>query len=217
MKGEAAMMPNGSWLLSESGSEGNANISMMKVPVISSIVNKLEDTEMDDTTLSEIIKAIDEGATSSELCSANDFARIKEARNVMYNNGAEQYVFIPKYSNAIAGSKEFLRYFYSDEALEIFLKKTGLTNAVNFEDSSKLKVEELSDWAKTQYKFSNELTAITGRLDKANLFMNTGLDSFLGLSYPLRFAAQNPSDRRTADQLWTELTNKINENWEDWK
>lgn len=216
-QGKGAFMPNGSWLLNETRVvEGSANLNMMKMPVISSIVNKLENTEMKDSTLSAIVQEIDAGATSSELCSQNDFDRIKAARNIMYNNGAETYTFIPKYSAALDGAKEFLKYFYSDEALVTFLETTGGTNSANLCDASKFDMTKLNAWGQRQFQFSNELTAVTKVLNQANLYNNTGLDSWLNLNYPLPLCAQNTKDRKTVDELWTELVNKVQENWEEW-
>ena len=158
LQGKAVMMPNGSWLLSESSETANdANIKMMKVPVISSIIDVLPDKSVgDDGELAALIRAIDEGDTklrsdnyTYEVTQA-DYDYVKEARSLMYNNGAEAYTFIPKYSNAIEGSKEFLKYFYSDAALESFLKHTGSMNCANFTDLSKVDTSSLSAWGKQQ-------------------------------------------------------------------
>ena len=224
MNGEAVFMPNGSWLLNESGgTEDNVDVQMMKIPVISSIINVLPDKSVaDDAELSALVKAIDAGETALrsdnftyEVTQA-DFDRVKEARNVMYNNGSEQYVFIPEYSNAKEGAKEFLKYFYSDDALATYMQYTGSTNSANLTDKSKFDISTLTPWGQQQAKFADELTAITGKLDKASVFMNTGLDSFMGLSYPGPLSAQNAKDRKTVDQLWDMLTKTVNENWEDW-
>jgi hypothetical protein len=224
LQGKAVMMPNGSWLLNESGgSASSANVRMMKNPVISSIINVLPDKSVqDDIELANLVRAIDEGDT--QLTNINrfysvsqaDYDRVKEARNLMYNNGAEQYVFIPRYSNAIAGAKEFLRYFYSDEGLLSFLKHTGCMNSANFSDQSKLDLSTLSAWGKQQAEFANTMTAISLPVNKASLFLNTGMDSFLRLSYPGPLSAQNPDDQRTVGQLWGSLVQKVNENWEEW-
>lgn len=222
LQGQAVMMPNGSWLLNESsGSAGGANVRMMKNPVISSIIDKCPTIE-DDEELANLVRAIDEGDTQLTnnirfySVSQEDYDRVKAARNLMYNNGAEQYVFIPKYSNAIAGAKEFLRYFYSDEGIASFLKHTGCMNSVNFTDPSKLNTSSLSEWGKQQAEFAASMTAISSPLNKASLFLNTGMDAFLGITYPKDLSAQNSADRRTAGQLWETLVNTVNENWEEW-
>ena len=224
LQGKAVMMPNGSWLLNESGaSSTTANIKMMKMPVVSSIVDVLPDKSVNnDSELAALIRAIDDGDTklrsdnyTYEVTQA-DYDRVKAARNLMYNNGVESYAFVPKYSNAIDGAKEFLKYFYSDEALETFLKKTGSMNCANFTDASKLDTSTLSDWSKQQVEFGTTMTAIVAPVKKAAIFRNTGFDTFLGVGYPMEFSAQNVNDKRTADQVWTMLEEKVDENWEDW-
>jgi ABC-type glycerol-3-phosphate transport system substrate-binding protein len=214
LNGEAVMMPNGGWLLNETS--GTANVSMMKLPVISAITEKLEDRDMDDATLAQIIDEVDAGKTSSELCSQNDFDRIKQARNILCNNGADQYVFIPKYSNVIDGAKDFLTFLYSDEGLASFMKHTSSPAAAQLTDKSKFDVSTLSAWGQRQFALTEELTAVTSLINKSSIFTDTGLDGFLGLDYSLPLCSNNPNQRKDADQLWTELVNKVNENWEDW-
>lgn len=221
LQGKAVMMPNGSWLLKESSSD--ANVRMMKNPVISSIIDVLPDKSVEnDEELAALVRAIDMGDTKivSDNYTYNvtqaDYDCVKAARNLMYNNGAEQYVFIPRYSNSIAGAKEFLRYFYSDEGLASFLKHTGCMNSANFTDQSKLDVSTLSAWGKQQAEFGTTMNAISSPLNKASLFLNTGMDSFLGLTYPSAFSAQNKNDRKTVGQLWETLVQRINRNWEEW-
>jgi hypothetical protein len=223
LNGEAVFMPNGSWLLSESENSNNIDVRMMKIPVISSIINVLPDKSVaDDAELSALIHAIDRGETALrsdnfayEVTQA-DYDRVKEARNVMYNNASEQYVFIPEYSNAIDGAKEFLRYFYSDEALVTFVQKTGVTNSASITDTTRFDMSTLSTWGQTQAKFAEELTAITNVQDKSEIFINTTYDPFLGVGLASGLTATNPKDRKSAEQIWNLLVAKVNEGWEDW-
>ena len=213
--GEAVFMVNGSWLMNES-TGAKSNFGMMKMPVISDIVEKLEDTEMSDETLAEIIDEVDAGNTSSDLCSQNDFNRIKEARNLLYNNAAEQYVFIPEYSVAKEGSKEFLKYFYSDEGIAKFMQVTGLPGSAKLSDASKFDASSLDDWHKQQMKFADEVTAVTNTITKAKLYINSNTNQFASLHYAQALCASNAKDKLTADGLWNQMIAKINENWKDW-
>lgn len=224
LQGKAVMMPNGSWLLNESGNSSDyANIKMMKVPVVSSIIDVLPDQSVeDDSELQALIRAIDEGDTklkadnySYEVTQA-DYDRVKEARHVMYNNGAEAFVFAPKYSNALEGTKEFLKYFYSDEGLASFLTHTGCMNSANFSDTSKVDASSLSAWGRQQLEFTATMKAIVSPINKAALFRNTAYDTFVGLTYPIELSAQNTKDRMSAEQLWQVLVERVNENWEEW-
>ena len=215
LKGEAVLTINGSWLMNESTGTKD-NFVMMKLPVISSIVNKLEDKSMSDATLSKIVAEIDEGKESSELCSAGDYARIKEARNVMYNNAAEQYVFIPEYSNAKEGAKAFLKYFYSDKGTKTFMETVKLPSAVKLADESLFDAYKLSAWDKAQFAFSKELTAVTNTMTKSPVFTNASTTQLANLFFCQALIASNPNDYKGADALWDLLTGTINKNWDDW-
>lgn len=215
LDGEAVFMVNGSWLMNESTGT-KTNFGMMKMPVISSIVEKLEDTLMDDATLSAIISEVDEGKTSSDLCSQNDFNRIKEARNLLYNNAAEQYVFVPNYSVAKDGSKEFLKYFYSDEGLAKFMSVTGLPNSARLSDESKFDASALDAWHKQQFDLAKEVNAITNTITKSKLFINSNTNQFASVAYAQSLCASNSKDKLTADGIWNKIVAKINENWVDW-
>lgn len=215
LNGEAVFMVNGSWLMNESTGT-NKNFGMMKMPVISSIVEKLEDTEMDDATLAQIVDAVDNGETSSALCSQNDFNRIKEARNLLYNNAAEQYVFIPEYSVAKEGSKEFLKYFYSDEGIAKFMQVTNLPSSAKLADETKFDSSALNNWYKIQMNFAGEVTAVTNTLTKSKLFVNSSTDQFASYHYAQILCPSNPKDRVNADGIWEKIVKKINENWGDW-
>ena len=215
LDGEAVFGVNGGWLMNESSGKVK-NIVMMKTPVISSIVEKLEDTAMTDATLSAIITEIDEGKTSSELCSANDFARIKQARNLVYNNASEQYVFIPEYSNAIDGAKEFLKYLYSDEGIATYMKVTSLPGSARLDNESLYSTASLDDWHKRQHELAGEVTALTEKLTKSFIFTNNSMNQFASVPYAQALCAQNQKDKKTADELWAQITSKINKNWSDW-
>lgn len=214
MNGHAAMMPNGNWLSTES--QGSAEIGMMKMPVISTIVEKLENAKMSDATLSAIIDEIDAGATSSEKCSQNDFDRIKEARNIMMNNSCESYVFIPDYSPAKDGAKDFLRYYYSDAGTVEFMKATGLPTFVKLADESKFDRNSLDDWGKEQFALMDTSIALTDIKTKADLFYNMSLNQYANLTYAQSLFSSNVSARKDADALWNDLVARVNENWEDW-
>lgn len=215
LNGSAVLTVNGSWLMNES-TGSNKNFAMMKTPVISSIVEKLEDTSMSDSTLSQIIAQVDAGANSSELCSQNDFNRIKEARNLLYNNASEQYVFIPEYSNAIDGAKAFLKYFYSDEGIAKYMQVTNLPSSAALCDETKFSTDGLDAWHKAQLDYAKTSNAITNVLTKSSVFTTHSLTQFASFAYAQPLCAQNPKDKLSADEIWEKIVNKIETNWEDW-
>ncbi|HBS02374.1 MAG TPA: hypothetical protein DEA63_00660, partial [Firmicutes bacterium] len=178
LQGVAPLTINGSWLLNENKS--TADVNMMKTPVISSIVEKLQDKSMSDSTLSDIIREIDGGATSSSKCSDEDFARIKQARNLVYNNSAEQRIFVPKYSNALEGAKEFLKYFFKDSSILTYMNALHLPSNARLDDPSLYDSSSDSVWAKTQFAMA-EQEELYFRADSASAYRNHGLNPYAGV------------------------------------
>lgn len=214
LEGNAAMMPNGSWLLNETGVA--ANVNMMKVPVISSIVEKLENKSMSDATLSKIIDDVDAGKTSSELCSANDFARIKEARNLMYNNATESYIFAPNYSNALDGVKAFLQWYHKDSSILRYCESTKLPAACKLNDETLFDLSKQSLWTQTMFNVASNGTPLTMRLDRSEVFLEQGNNSIINIATANALLASSTADRKNADQLWQLMENRVNELWKDW-
>lgn len=116
-----AMYPCGDWLEQESAdARSTKNFALMKTPVISSIVETLNDKNMTDATLRAVVDAVDKGESSYAGVSAEDFARIKEARSITYSKATEHQVYAPAYSNAKKLARQFLLYMASDEGIKIY-------------------------------------------------------------------------------------------------
>ncbi len=134
----AALMPCGNWFASELTKTDDQNVNIetspiryMKTPVLSSIVQTLEDTSMTDDTLSAVVAAIDAGATSYNGVSENDFEAIKYARNIVYSAGVNNRAAIVSTSDNIEVAKDWLLFLASDEAANIFTQKTNTNNPYN--------------------------------------------------------------------------------------
>lgn len=126
----SVMMPNGDWLENEMYNNfstqienGEVEFKMMKIPVVSEIINHPDcATIADDSELRALIKAIDNGSTklngTGYDVDQKAFDKIKEARGLTL--GSNRYtVYVPAFSNAKDAVKEFLIYLYSDEGLKI--------------------------------------------------------------------------------------------------
>lgn len=135
---KVAFMGNGDWLESEVATlleHKPQDIRMMKVPVISAIIDQCE-TISDDATLSAVIDAIDAGKTSYEGVSEKDFARIAEARTVVASLSDIHCLAIPSTSKNVDEAKEFLKFMFSDEAQKIYAKEqNGLTMPYGYDVS----------------------------------------------------------------------------------
>ena len=110
-------------------------IKILKTPIISSIVEKTPSikalaTEMgitNDQALALVVKDVD---ANKESCSystvtAEDYATIGAARNVINSIGATHKAVIPSYAAAKDLAKDFLLFGASDKGLEIYAKYTN--------------------------------------------------------------------------------------------
>lgn len=124
---QALFCVNGSWLEIEMGENyKDSNIDFIKMPLISSIIDKL-DTVNDDATLSAVVKYVDGDAESAPAgVSEEDIEVVRDARNASYSqSGFDHTALIPAYSNKVDEAKEFLKFMYSDEGLNIYYKSTS--------------------------------------------------------------------------------------------
>ena len=228
LSGQAAMMSSGSWLKNEmSVEDGSLNFRLMKTPVLSAITKTFEDKNMTDTELSAIIGAIDEEKSYEETktslnmpeLSENDYNRIYEARGITYGSGANggTHVFIPKYSDAKEAAKEFLRYLYSDEGIAIWMKYQHSPSWADFDDPSKADYSTWDEWDKSVSRVREQQTfSITGTLDQSRVFSENGRDMFVNVSIITKLTVNNPSDKLTADGIWTNMRKIIDDNWSTW-
>ena len=116
-----AFMPSGDWLENESGLNSTSSVKMMKMPVISSIIDTLSDKSIkDDATLANVVRAIDEGKTSYDGVTDKDFNRVKEARNVNASMANFHIAYIPAYSNATKLAVSFLLNMATDDCIKIY-------------------------------------------------------------------------------------------------
>ena len=142
-----ALYPCGDWLEQESGIGSSSTVKMMKLPVLSSIIENLPKSSIkDDATLSKVVKAIDEGKTSYEGVDPEDFAKIKEARSTSSSMANFHIAYIPAYANAKNLAKNFLLNMASDECIQIYKDnvKGGFLPFNYTYDESKLSVTEKS-------------------------------------------------------------------------
>lgn len=137
-KSKACFMVNGDWLYNETeylqSATNPQDLRMMKFPIISAITDTFEgaDRQMSDATLSSIIQAVDEGATNSDLCSATTFAKIKEARNMVYSLQTQQIATVPANCKNFELAKDFLLFMTSDAVAQIYCNELeGSTTPYN--------------------------------------------------------------------------------------
>lgn len=125
--GSAVFMINGSWLENESGTNAKSEVDYIKMPVVSSIVNRMsiKNDEDADAKLSEAVSYVDSHDTdgSDAPLSASDMKIVREARGYSYlGGGVDHQGFVLSYAKNKDNGVEFLRYMYSDEGLNSYRK-----------------------------------------------------------------------------------------------
>ncbi len=129
LQGEALFHFNGDWFDREMSAikasiQEQYDIRMMKLPIISSIVEKLENTQMTDAELAATIRAIDSGAESYEGVSAKDFAYLRAARNVASSLGMDHVALVPSYATAKDLATDLLLFMASDKYQSTYIRST---------------------------------------------------------------------------------------------
>ena len=217
LKGEAAMMYNGSWLFNEmqlmfpNGPE--SDFKMMKVPVISAITEKCT-TIANDAELAALVRAIDAGETALSGTGYDvneaDYARVAEARNFFYAGSEGATGVVPINSKNKDLAKRFLAFMYSDVAIEAHaLAKAGNILPVN---NFNVTIPTDNTFMETSYNillnnevfFNNPVIAIPATCTAVNA---GGIEK--------QFGSKNAKDRTRAvdsfnakKELWTKNDNE---------
>lgn len=223
--GQAVMMCNGAWLVNEMKNVNGeySDFRVMRTPVISSIVDNLEDTSMLDETLSEIIDKIDAGKEYSDpevsaLCSENDYNRIKEARSLIWQVFSEHGACIPNYATAKEGAKKFVKFYFSDKAQKIFNDTVHIALPFTYDnEQNKPDVSGWTNFEKDMYNYANTLTMLgVANGKRSSLFTTGGLMNYPAIENGNNMIVatmsrhDNPLD---ADGVWAQMTSIYEKNW----
>ena len=237
LNGEACFMFMGDWfeiemsdIMSEDSDYVNPNneFYFLKTPVISSLVERLDlythgtkeystltaaEKANYDAQLSAIVKAVDEGKTSLEGVSANDFAIVKEARTCKSTLGGH-VAFVPGNSDAQDLAKDFLLYMASDKGIEIFMKATkGVSTAFKYQmdyssslfngftalQQQRIKDTSVEDW----HVGKGYRTPLTRSGALSDICQESGQKQL-----EIEFCSQSSADRRTAKQIAEAIYNR---------
>ena len=125
--GDAAFCVNGTWLEVENPKTREYNIDYIKIPLVSSIVDKLS-KEYSEMELREMVSFVDAHPNTGDNTGMpdgvveDDLEYVRSSRNTgSYMRTDYDHLFvIPAWSEKKAEAKEFLKWMYSDEALQLF-------------------------------------------------------------------------------------------------
>lgn len=231
VNGECAMMASGSWMVNEMKGNGNLeDFDMMRLPVISSITDKLE-TIKKESELRKLIDAID-SVTDGEkkasdyqsgdgynvdglTVSAKDWEYVCQARNTIAMNYSGESAFIPNYSNAKEGAKEFLKYMYSDAGYKRYAETSHLVYPLSLSESE-LDTSSWSNFERNQYKYLITGTQYASyyNASKHEIFSEGGAKLFAGVSFVNYFCTKNQTDRLNADGVWKKVLSEVDDKYE---
>ena len=146
LKGDGVFYANGDWfakemestkkeIVEEYGSDYDYNIRMMRMPIVSEIIEKTPSIPNEET-LRAVIRAIDKGYSSVAYAlqaaendvvgvTEEDYAKIMEARGIVHAIGPLHQAGVPSYAKGKEIAFDFLRYMATDKAQEIYMKATG--------------------------------------------------------------------------------------------
>lgn len=121
-----AFMLCGDWFateMSDAINRSGADVRFMKLPVISSITERLDDKTIGETELRNIISAIDAREDGYDGVSDADYERLKQARFSTTSTASSHVMVIPKMKNGTRKytlTKQFINYILSYEGQELF-------------------------------------------------------------------------------------------------
>lgn len=232
LSGKAAMMVSGSWLANEMASLGSVdNFAMMRTPVISAITDKLT-TVKKDSDLRKLITAIDnvtDGVKSLSdyqkgsdyevdgmKVSAADWEYVSNARKTVPANYSGESMFIPNYSNAKEGAKEFIKFLYSDEGYKVYADTLHLGLPLQMSEGE-LDTSKWNEFEKSQYNMFSEATQIATEyiMGKHKIFYDGGARSFADYQYVNKFCSNNVADLQSASEAWASIVERINNDYEN--
>lgn len=205
-EGKSVMMYNGSWLENEMKNlfpDGCPfTLSVMKMPVISTIIERL-DTINDDATLSAVIDYVDgKTGTLPAGVGEEDVEEIREVRNI-HNASTGHQVILPKNAHHVENAKTFLKFLYSKKGVNTYMQHSNGSNLMIV--GEKYDGEWVNNLTRTQKEVLNMLNSETIEyvtnpvtpLTKAGLSYKKTT-----IFFELLFCSQNPKDRMSAREIY---------------
>ena len=232
LQGECAMMVTGGWIANEMSTSDNMdNFAFMKTPVISSITDKLT-TVTDESDLRAVISAVDavtdgkvelaeyQDGTDYKVddisVSAADWEYIYNARNTVAMNYSGESMFIPTYSNAKEGAKEFIRFMYSDEGCKIYEDTLHMTRPITSE-SGEIDTTDWTEFEKSHLALIKSAEQIATEYIKIQhpIFYLGGAHAYAGENLFDKFCAKNTADRLDATAAWELLMTRVDQYYDN--
>ena len=205
---KVAFYPCGDWFENEMGEEMvNKNIRMMKVPVISSIVNTFVETDkaMSDEQLSVIIAKIDAGTAYSKEeygCEKSTYDKVFAARNTVSTNGELQQAVILKTSNKKDKAADFLRFMISKVGQSCYAQELkGLHMGYGYDPTTDEEVE-ISPFVQSTLDMVNANTVLIYRDISTKLAHDEDMVAFTYASGSNNYSSPIYNGTMTAQEIY---------------
>lgn len=239
--GTSAFMANGDWFENEmkDSDSKSQNIAMMKVPVTSSLCEKLsfykdgdtayfdlpnEKKNGYDTLLSKIVAYVDGDLAREKLeteVKDSDIEMVKNARCIVKTNASTASMFVPAFATAKEKAKDFLRFMAKDECLTAFMENSSGSHLVydfdfDKDEESKNIYDGLSLFRKSVYDIENDCQFI--RFINEPIEYKGGLMPYTDLSTQIEkyMISSNPNDNMTGQEIYDYCINYMDDNrWEN--
>lgn len=215
LSGKAVMQPNGSWVENEmKNADYDTEFRMMKTPVLSAFGKKIGINS--DAVLSIIVDYVD-GKTlgSDDMAIVNEYdesviEKVREARNVHFL-GRSGDVFIPNYSIAKDAAKEFLKFYYSDEAMLITQQTLNSFVYPSYSNEPVIDKSGWSDFMKGVDDINKDAISVICNFN-TSLFYNNSLTMYH--YHPIENLTYRQDGKTlTASDYWTKEKTWFTNNW----
>jgi|GEM_PF-1123360 len=217
LAGRSLFCVNGDWLENEMKvNYPNANIEMMKTPVLSAVANKCSfaGEANKDEILRNVIDYVDGKMQAMPAgCTAADVEIVREARSVEYMTGNSNTAYIASYSNQIPAAKNFLRMMASDEGMKIFRNGTnGSEMPFNYTNEANKPAANDPTVSSFRKSINNILSSCEARFisKKDRIYSIGGINVQLYNNSYGRFVDVFKDGRATAQQYFDAEVNAVN-------
>lgn len=212
MVGEAAFFPNGDWHDGEmKKTYPNADIIMIRVPMVSGIKDKLGITETELRQAVSYADAVLDGETATKPAlnpsgkySADEvLAEVLEARTITFSYSNFYTAFAASYGKGLSHAKDFLIFMASEAGQKVYAKAMqGPTLPFGYDVSEDAEIwNDYSDFAKSRWSVASNATYYFRRSDLP--LGGVGLVPYkMVADAPLEVLVSRDNDRKTAKQIY---------------
>lgn len=125
-------------------------------------------------------------------------------------------MYIPSYSDAKEGAKEFMKFMYSDEGYKIYTKELQMGLPITL-DAGEIDTSDWSSFEKQMYALLQNSEQEASQFNKGAhpIFYEGGARIFANVSFCDKFSTNSVGDRRSASQVWDEILKTIENDYEN--